>query len=146
MCPDIGHPRHGEISLPPKKTLRSTVMYSCSTCYRLHGNKTRHCQQANDGKSLKWSGSEPICQGTTIEVCFIDKICIMYSCLVVHCGDAPVVEKATLRVVSKVCGGTALYKCKGDATLFGSSHLFCGPEGRWLGSVPTCVLIPTHGK
>ena len=129
MCPDIGHPSHGEISLPPERTLRSTVTYSCSACYRLHGNETRHCQRANDGKSLKWSGSEPICQGTTIET---DKICIMYSCLVVHCGDVPVVEKATVRVVSKICGGTALYKCKGDATLFGSSHLFCGSEGRWL--------------
>ena len=63
VCPDLGHPIHGKISLPSEKTLRNTVSYSCSTCYRIHGNSRRHCQLADDGKSLKWSGSEPTCKG-----------------------------------------------------------------------------------
>ena len=56
------------------------------------------------------------------------------------------VDKANVTVAAKICGGTALYRCKGDATLFGSSHLFCGPEGKWLGTVPICVSIPKHGN
>ena len=65
ICPDLIHPIHGEITLPLEKTLWSTVTYSCSTCYKMHGNNKRQCQLADDGKSLKWSGSEPTCKSTT---------------------------------------------------------------------------------
>ena len=79
------------------------------------------------------------CQKFSISL--TQRVCIY---VVVHCGEAPTVEKATLKVVSKTCGGVASYKCVGERTLFGSPHLLCGPQGKWMGTVPKCVDIPRY--
>ncbi|XP_065843686.1 uncharacterized protein [Oscarella lobularis] len=125
QCPELRHPVHGDVSLPSDLIKGATAKYSCAACYEMDGDEKRQCQAENNGNTLKWSGSEPACK-------------------VVHCGEAPIVETATLKVVSKTCGGVASYKCVGERTLFGSPHLLCGPQGKWLGTVPKCVDIPRY--
>eukprot|EP00118_Oscarella_pearsei_P017179 m.169393 g.169393 ORF g.169393 m.169393 type:complete len:138 (+) comp38992_c0_seq4:511-924(+) len=98
------------------------VVYTCSACYTLIGNRERRCQLTNYGRSAEWSGKEPRCQ-------------------IVYCGTLlPKLDHGNVSMdASNTCGAVAKYMCNDGFTLQGNSNVFCIPGGVWSGLLARCI-------
>jgi len=63
-CGTLTNPVNGQVSHSGGTTFEQTATYSCNAGYGLIGDNTRTCQATR-----VWSGSAPICQGSSPDVC-----------------------------------------------------------------------------
>ena len=75
LCPELPVLGNGTITIVPGNTsttlgLGFTATYSCNTGFVVVEQTTRVCQDTNGGTVTTgtWSGSEPTCQGGSINI------------------------------------------------------------------------------
>ncbi|GBN01312.1 CUB and sushi domain-containing protein 1 [Araneus ventricosus] len=111
-------------------TYQSRVTYKCNDNFTIIGHDQRSCLETG-----KWSGREPTCK-------------------LIECGEpefpdgAEMPENATFTIHSEIH-----FRCKpghkisavstNDVATYknGGTTLKCNPDGKWSGSLPTCIYV-----
>ncbi|KAF7988440.1 hypothetical protein HCN44_001013 [Aphidius gifuensis] len=101
-----------------KRTLGSTIDYTCPDGYMLVGLKSRVCEENGF-----WSGKPPTCK-------YVD------------CGYLKEFDNGIISLTDKrtTYGAVAEYSCKNNYTLIGDAQRRCGDGGIWSGHQPQCLF------
>ncbi|XP_063986412.1 sushi, von Willebrand factor type A, EGF and pentraxin domain-containing protein 1 [Diachasmimorpha longicaudata] len=104
--------------LGTKRSIGSTIDYTCPDGYMLVGSKSRTCEPNGF-----WSGEPPSCK-------FVD------------CGPLPDFENGQITLVNKrtTHGAFGDYVCKKNYTLVGDARRRCGDGAIWSGHQPQCLF------
>ena len=67
LCLEPSSPIHGIVAINSQPLgVGTTATYSCDPGYVLVGETIRTCEDANNGTTGSWSGSIPMCEGSSI--------------------------------------------------------------------------------
>lgn len=117
-CSNLTVPYNCKIVLSNGTNFNSYATYTCPVGYSLVGDRVRMCQE--DGR---WSGWEP-------------------SCIIVDCGRPLDPTHGQVHALQGTTfGNEVTYSCSRGYELLGTEIRYCGYNGSWTGSDPTCELL-----
>jgi len=114
-CGNPGTPANG-IKVGESYKYHDVVSFQCNEGYNLIGSSTRTCQTDNN-----WDGTQPTCQ-------------------LVDCGDPGTPANGERLGSDFTYGKTIVYDCNPGYQLSGSRERTCQLDGKWSGSIATCVV------
>lgn len=144
QCSVLGVPEPPLIGRIEGSRMGHSAVFECPTGYRLEGASGITCQY--NGKRKRYAKLCSLAQSMINErkCIFVGKWSAdVPHCEEIECPPIDIPENALLQLIehNNTYGGQAVFTCMWGHKLSGSQSIRCDSDGRWKGSLPTCLGI-----